>query len=253
MTTTLDVALRCAARGWNVFPCRPGAKVPLTKHGLLDASKDPDAIRRMWQPSANLGIRCGPESGLLVLDADGELGADNLHELELSYQRLPRTLTVKTPNGQHYYFSHGAADIRNSAGQLATAVDVRAAGGYVVAPPSKLIDGRRYEVDEAAPVAPLPTWLGGLLITPTREQRKPEPVTTWLRMVRWNIAEGQRNESLARFAGHLFHHNVDPDLVSGLTHLINDQRCKPPLDDHEVERIVESIAGRELAKRDGRR
>src|SRR3954452_5560532 len=52
----LAVALRQAAQGHPVLPCVPGKKRPLTRHGLLDASTDPEQIRAWWRrtPTANL-------------------------------------------------------------------------------------------------------------------------------------------------------------------------------------------------------
>ena len=40
----LRQALACAARGWPVFPCLPGQKIPATRHGYLDATTDPGQI-----------------------------------------------------------------------------------------------------------------------------------------------------------------------------------------------------------------
>src|SRR5262249_31586621 len=44
----LAAALRYAAAAWPVFPCVPGEKIPVTRHGFLDASTDPDKINWWW-------------------------------------------------------------------------------------------------------------------------------------------------------------------------------------------------------------
>ena len=41
---TLRQALAYARRGWPVFPCLPGQKIPATKHGYLDATTDEQQI-----------------------------------------------------------------------------------------------------------------------------------------------------------------------------------------------------------------
>jgi Bifunctional DNA primase/polymerase, N-terminal len=52
---------------------------------------------------------------------------------------------VTTPRGgQHYWFLHPGGDVASNAGQIAPRIDVRADGGYVVAPPSP-----GYVVDDA--------------------------------------------------------------------------------------------------------
>ena len=73
----LDAALRYAGRGLLVLPCRPRQKTPATDHGLKDATDDPGLIKAWWTqwPNANVAIRTGAESDLVVLDVDGEHGA----------------------------------------------------------------------------------------------------------------------------------------------------------------------------------
>ena len=74
-------------KGWQVFPlhtitadgcscrnkeCDRQGKHPRTEHGLHDASTDIGDIARWWRtwPDANIGIRTGSASGLVVLDVD---------------------------------------------------------------------------------------------------------------------------------------------------------------------------------------
>src|ERR1035441_105438 len=64
----LDIALACIARGWHVHPLKPRDKIPVTKHGMNDATLDEAQIRAWWtrNPNCNVGISCAP-SGLCVL------------------------------------------------------------------------------------------------------------------------------------------------------------------------------------------
>jgi hypothetical protein len=86
--------------------------------------------------------------------------------------RLPETYWTVTPSGGwHFYFAAPKDDkpVRNSAGFLGPAVDVRGAGGYVVAAGS--VSGRAYEVLVDCGPAPLPAWLARRL----RPQLSPTP------------------------------------------------------------------------------
>jgi hypothetical protein len=95
-------ALGYAARGWAVLPvhvplpqgcsceqdCGASAgKHPRTRHGLKEASRNPDRIWIWWRrwPEANVGIRTGRESGLVVLDVDVR------HDGEASLETLEAT------------------------------------------------------------------------------------------------------------------------------------------------------------------
>ena len=48
----------------------PGQKHPRIRGGLNSASTDPEQIRAWWRkwPTANIGLRCGKDSGVIVLD-----------------------------------------------------------------------------------------------------------------------------------------------------------------------------------------
>lgn len=253
--TTLDAALRHARHGRPVFPCSAASKRPITAHGFKDATTNPDTIRGWFASEPHLlALPTGRASGLVVLDIDGHQGADSLADLEREHGRLPVTTSVKTPRGQHYYFVHPGIPVRCSAGQIAPGVDVRGDGGYAIVPPSVMANGQRYEVDERRAPDAMPLWLTAA--TTQRDGRTPAaPVEEWLRIVTdgvdgpQNGRSGSRNVQMTRLVGHLLARDVNAHLVHELAQLVNQTRFRPPLEQGTVTSIVESICGRELAKR----
>ena len=69
--TRLGQVLAYAARGWPVFPCQAGQKIPATGHGHLDATTDPEQITTWFSrnPTWNLAIATGtPGPDVLAQD-----------------------------------------------------------------------------------------------------------------------------------------------------------------------------------------
>ncbi|MFE4634717.1 bifunctional DNA primase/polymerase [Streptomyces sp. NPDC056773] len=186
-------ALSLAARGWPIFPLRPGSKAPALHgedrcprtgdcaEGHLKweqrATTDGAAIVRCWTHKPyNIGLATGP-AGLVVIDLDTPKpnssqdapgGAETFTALcERARQAVPTTYRTRTPSGgAHLYFT-APAEIRlgNTAGKLGPRIDTRAHGGYIVAPGSRTPAGM-YEVTDPAPVTSLPGWLLPLLQAP---------------------------------------------------------------------------------------
>ena len=153
--STREAATALAGRGWSVFPGRPGDKRPAVDRWEQRAISDPGRVSRYWPSDRhNVGVACGP-SVLVVIDLDPPDGEPNFAALCLDRGlAVPETFTVGTPRGgRHLYFTAppGRA-IRNSAGKLAPHIDVRGAGGYVLAPGS-IVGGREYRVISGRPVA----------------------------------------------------------------------------------------------------
>lgn len=153
MTNLLAAVLDYAALGWRCFPCSPANKRPLVEHGLKAATTDPDQIRTWWDrwPKAMIGVACGPESGIVVVDLDVDAGKGLDGEKALSRllagKVIPPTLSQHTPRGGRHLIFHYPHDetIRNSASKLGPGIDVRGAGGYIIVAPSVNADGGRYE------------------------------------------------------------------------------------------------------------
>ena len=144
---TLTEALTLAARGWLVFPCLPGRKVPATVHGYLDATTDERQVTRWFtrHPGWNLAVATGaPGPDVLDVDQHGPAGNGYAALARLREAGLLDGAAgwVATPSGGlHAYFT----GTRQHNGHLpACHIDFRSAGGYVLVPPSK-VSGRPYE------------------------------------------------------------------------------------------------------------
>lgn len=145
MSELLNAALSYAAKGWPVLPL--DGKIPRLPDGSKGATTDPETIRRWWSrwPSANVGIATGGAGPwVLDLDAGGEEAWGPLGD-------HPR---VRTASGLHLYFAPDP-EVRNRQKPGGMPWDVRGAGGYVVAPPSRHPSGAIYAWErEGQPVAP---------------------------------------------------------------------------------------------------
>jgi hypothetical protein len=248
----LKTALTLAKRNLCVFPCLPKAKAPACTRGVLDATTDPEIIRQWWQarPDCNIGVATGSVSGVFVVDVDGPDGELELRRLEAEHGALPPTVEVITGDGRHLYFRMPPSPIRNSAGKVGPGIDVRGTNGYCVVPPSMHPSGRQYHwsVDSAGSFASAPDWLLARVGRPSTAAQ-PTPPAEWRDLVRDGVDEGQRNQTLARLAGYLLRHHVDPVVTLELLTTWNVARCHPPLEVAELGVVIDSIAGRELKRR----
>ena len=175
-----DAALAYASEGYKVFPihtmragacscggaknCKP-AKHPignLAPRGVLNATKNPEVVAGWWakEPNANIGIATGQASGIVALDVDGPTGETTLAKLERRFGTLPPTRQIKTGKGRHLYFRYPRDTEKvKSIAQTKLGLDVRADGGYVLAPPSLHASGTRYSVESSNVEANCPAWL----------------------------------------------------------------------------------------------
>lgn len=248
MTNAKNAALSYLARGWSVVPIAGRGKRPLVPwqefQNRFATQEEVCAWYARW-PDAGVGIVTGGVSALVVLDVDSRHGGDDsLAALEREHGMLPWTIEAVTGGGgRHLYFAHPDDELRNRAG-LAPGLDLRAEGGLVVAPPSVHATGRRYEWEvsrhpDETPLAAMPDWL--IRLARGAAPGHGHPLAWWRDLVMTGVGEGQRNTTIASICGHLLWHGVDPDVVLELLLCWNRVRCRPPLDDDEVARTVDSI------------
>ena len=169
-TSMVEFALTYAQVGWPVFPLH--GKIPFKdSQGYKDATTNLKQIQTWWMqhPTANIGLATGERSAIVVLDIDPPEGHFNLKELQATYSPLPDTRRSRTGNkGLHYFFEYpdDGNVYKNAVGLNGLeGVDIRATGGYVVLPPSKLYGRLAYVWgNPETPIAPLPIWLRDLLL-----------------------------------------------------------------------------------------
>lgn len=179
---TYEAAIDYARRGWRVIPvngiedgvcackkgqaCGSAGKHPLTNNGLKDGMTERERIDTWWEswPNANVAVVTGDESGIWVLDADGEAGVKAVADLEREHGEFPPTPITRTGGGGRHYFFAWPHDVRVPSGTRLgdLAIDSRGAGGYAIVPPSRHRSGRSYEwelsPDDVEP-AQAPDWL----------------------------------------------------------------------------------------------
>lgn len=241
----LTQALAYARAGWLVLALRPRRKEPSTPQGVKDATSDAAVIQGWWarQPDANLGIAIA--EGYLVLDLDSQ---DALWRLKAEGRELPATVQMRTARGAQFWYRI-EEPVRNRVGIL-PAIDIRAAGGYVVVPPSIHPTGVVYEWIvplKRDAIAPAPEWL----LEHLKQQRSPMARHTadeWMIKLRETVPEGRRNQTLAEVCGLLFR-KLPAEVAAELAVCWATVKFKPPLQDDEIRRTLESIAGRELRRR----
>jgi len=193
---------------------------------------DEELERWFSDGKANIAIVTGPISGIVVLDIDGEEGQESLKKYNLF---IPPTPCVKTGKGYHYYFKYQDG-VRNFVKRY-PGIDLRGEGGYVLAPPSVHPTGAIYKwvIPLTEGLAELPSW-----ILETKEEKKGERIEGWVEELLKGVEEGQRNDALARLAGHYFGKKLSIEETE--TILIDwNKKNRPPLEETEVMNTIESI------------
>lgn len=240
-------ALAYAARAWSPIPVEPRGKRPLVPWLEFQQRVAEGGEIAAWfarWPDANVGIVTGRVSRIVVVDVDARHGGlDSLRELERAHGALPPTVEATTGGGGRHLYFGADAGLHNRVG-LRPGIDLRGEGGCVVAPPSIHPSGRRYawvaaRAPDALAPAVLPAWFVAVL---RGASPSGHPLAHWRRLIREGVVEGERNNTLASLSGHLLRRGIDADVALELLLAWNRMRCRPPLPDDEVARVVASIA-----------
>lgn len=249
---------------WPVFPlwsvnehgqclcgnekCEAPGKHPqgkLAPNGLKNASTDRETVQKWFsEDGLNIGILTGPESGLVVLDVDPRHGGDeSIEQLEAEHGTLNTLEAATGGGGRHLFFQYpDEGEVRCSNGKLASGLDIKANGGYIVAPPSVHGSGGKYSwkqnPEEVAPSA-LPDWL----VTDSESEQ-----STFNIEEAETLSKGNRNQTLFHMGCSLRSKGLSRDEIEAALLKANENRCNPPLDTAEIESIADSVAKYEAGR-----
>ena len=176
---------------------------------------------------ANLGVVTGQVSDLVVVDVDGTI--EDFQSLG-----LPRTRGVLTGGGGYHFYYRTGREPTPSGISVASGIDIKADGGFVVAPPSLHLSGYNYE------------WLDGRTLTKIAPSDLPQrahvssPNGEWAGDLLGGVSEGERSATTARLAGRYAQIGLTADEATMLLVTWNTQN-DPPLSDRELGATIRSV------------
>jgi len=254
--------------GWRVLPihfrkdnmcscgsvdCSSPLKHPTFSSWDEKATDNKSMISARWErePRYNVGILTGKKSNLVVLDIDNKEGQNLFNNLS---SNDPETVISKTGSGgRHYFYLYDEGFAEDSGGKISNKVrfldgmDIRAEGGFVVAPPSEHNSGNFYEwinSPKEFQVQPLPEWLKDAIKNNTSQKTKDTANILKDLNITKEIPHGRRNDVLFRLSAAL-HRNFGFEIedVKPVVENVNDKYCNPSLPKKEIEQICLSGCG----------
>ena len=241
MNAVQEAVNRLNGEGFAVIDIPPGTKrrtSPWKKY----QSRRPTVqeLREMFgDGDRNLAIVCGHSSGgLAVLDIDNIPLANRIAD-DVALQA--ETTMIRTPGGGlHTYVIE--TDAVSRSGPLAPGVaDLKAEGGYVLAPPSS-VNGREYTILTNTTIKCVPNareWAVGLLkaydVEMPEERREPLSIAKAIE----EMQPGNRNDLLFRSACKLKAKGMDDEDIAAFCRQTGRDQGLPQ---HEINDIIRSVA-----------
>ena len=275
----LTHALAAAERGWKVIPlhtayddgscsckkkgdCPSPGKHPRISEWQKNASGDEAQIMAWgdtW-PESNMGIKLGPDSGIIDIEFDDDEGRKVADELMGECY----TPTFSSGRSVHRLFKYDP-ELPDKAVEKINGLEIRIGGGgqgaQSVFPESRHASGVIYQwlpglspddVDVIdIPDRVLAVIYNGMDTTPAGPQAKTSE--EW-QALSTGVSEGGRNEALTKVVGGMLRQMKDADDTAALQITLQALRginasYSPPLPDDEVEIIFKSVVKRERLRR----
>ena len=237
--TILNSALHyLETMSWSVIPVSQDKKpiIQWEKYQKERATREEVIEWFGEKKAAMVGIVTGKISNLVVIDVDSKDDVETLMEFE------EEECIVNTPRGYHIYFEY--MDGLTNRTNLREHVDIRAEGGYVVAPPSVNEDGKKYIWHLAEELTP--DVVGVLPEEWYKEMRDystaPKPVVKDTKAV-GAFKEGRRDDDIFNLAYTLFRGGKTKAEVRPIV-LAMAATCTPPFPEADAIQKIRSAEKR---------
>jgi hypothetical protein len=261
----LEAALARAAEGAYVLPlwwtdeasvcqcpkgqsCPSPGKHPLLKHGLQEASTNSSTIERWWRrwPQANVGV-C--TDGVPRIDID----LPEVAEALAKDAALPNeTEVVRTPRGGMHIAVRCTRPVQGGSLHLEDGRrlgDLKAAGGYVLVPPSSIGDRHYHSLSpdhrQVMTVDDPRLWLAEVLLAFGFALGDEDRGDRQYASLGGTMYEGEgRHNALVSYAGRVWVEGMSRETLAALLQVINKRQCQPPLPGNELSDIVDHFVAR---------
>jgi hypothetical protein len=226
----LQAALRSVAEGipvlalWGVADgmcdcpegseCHSPGKHPYPRfspNGVHSATSDAAKLR-MWyakDPRINFGQQMGGARNIICVDVDPRNGgSESYFDLIKHYgdEAFPDTREKPTGGGGWHKLYRLSKPIQGNGelkAKVAPGIDVKGAGGLIVAPLGDHVSGKTYGHDNGREIELAPAWMEERIIKAAEGERPPEPIRfqadkgrTFAAGGAKNFADGERNNGL---------------------------------------------------------
>jgi hypothetical protein len=194
--------------------CRSPGKHPYPRfspNGVHSATLDAAKVR-MWlakDPRINFGQAMGGARNIICVDVDPRNGgSESYFDLVEHYgdEAFPATREKTTGGGGWHKLYRLSKPIKGNGeleAKLAPGIDVKGAGGLIVAPLGDHVSGKTYGHDNGREIELAPAWMEERIIKAAEGERAPEPIKfqadkgrTFAAGGARNFADGERNNGL---------------------------------------------------------
>jgi DNA polymerase III delta prime subunit len=227
----LEAALEYLAKGFSIIPIKPREKIAAILWKEFQSRKATRKEIRSWflGTDYNIGIVTGAISDIDVIDFDTPEAWD------YGKKNFPPGPTVKTARGYQIYYKHRPGVGNFQKRPDLPGIDLRADGGYVIAPPSIHPSGAVYG------------WLGhgldGKSLRDLPEEILKQPSFAPIKPIHEPVFEGSRHDQLVKVCGSLFRDKCTLRDVMEYAEYWNSKNS-PPLPERELRQNVEDIYNR---------
>ena len=227
MTKFSDLQPLYAGYGIVTFPVTEEKRPAVRGYLKMGPKASREVATSKMASAPAIGFATNQRNRITVLDVD----TDSEMVLADALDRHGHTpLVVRTGSGKfHAYYRHNG-ERRRIRPRKGLPIDLLGAGGYVVAPPSKVARGEYHFIKGSLDDIPWLPVLQNLGIDAGSRESKPELP----RQKQAAVTEGQRNTELWRYCMRAGHYVDDFDALLDLARTFNQDQCQPPLEDSEV-------------------
>lgn len=264
----LRAALSYAERGWRVVPLLPRGKRPAIDAWQDNATTDEDTIVAWWEanPSYNVGIALGEQSGIVDIEYDTDQGRETASRL------FAETYTPSFASGSrsvHRLFRWSSDLPQTAVIKDLRGLEIRIGGGgkgaQSVFPPSVHPNGPTYQWDRGmspddVEIATIPDSVLALIVNDPEgkslEHIHKSKGSDWWESIINGVGDGERNQTLTSMVGawlralsdEAFHERNTVRMIL-LNATAFGRRCNPPIDQKEIERTFQSVLRLETNRR----